>query len=135
MLDAYYAHAKKTTLRSQLDNAHVLLKQYLILKATRVWGAGQSRASLKVYDMGCGKGIDLFHWNAVHQHVRPIRFYLGTDYDHTHLVRHKGACYQYLLGGRQARRGEWTQWPRGRTRSRATALTRCLRRRMRAARW
>ena len=114
VLDAYYAHAKKTTLRSQLDNAHVLLKQYLILKATRVWGAGQSRASLKVYDMGCGKGIDLFHWNAVHQHVRPIRFYLGTDYDHTHLVRHKGACYQYLLGGRQGPpRGNGHSAPRG----------------------
>lgn len=113
-LDAYYAHAKKTVLRSQLDNAHVLLKQYLILKATRVWGAGQARTSLKVYDMGCGKGIDLFHWNAVHQHVHPIRFYLGTDYDHTHLVRHKGACYQYLLGGRQGPpRGTGHRGPRG----------------------
>lgn len=122
-LDAYYAHTKKTVgLRSQMDDAHLQLKQHLILKAARTWSmvaSGQTAydtASLKVYDMGCGKGTDLFHWNAVHQHVRPIRFYLGTDYDHSHLVRHKGACYQYLLGGRQGPpRGNGHSAPRGLT--------------------
>ena len=116
-VDVYYAHVKKTAMRSQVDNAHVLLKQYVILKATRVWGASHARAALKVYDLGCGKGTDLFHWNAVHQHVRPIRFYLGTDYDHTNLVRHHdGACYRYLLGGRHGPpRGNGHSAPRGLT--------------------
>ena len=103
---------------SAASSTRVLLKRCLILKATRVWGAGQSRASLKAYDMGCGKGIDLERRASKYARFGST----WVDYDRTHLVRQ--GRVQYLLGGRQGPpRGNGHSAPWSSTRSRGTALT------------
>lgn len=103
-MKAYYT-TNRTTNRttkqhySQLDNAHQLLKQHLLFVSSRAWAEKAKQAPLKVYEMGCGKGTDLSHWKYIHQHIRQVGFFLGTDYDVDGLVRHdKGACFRYLTG-------------------------------------
>jgi SAM-dependent methyltransferase len=94
----YYTSHKQSRAFSQLDNIHLLLKQHVILYASRVWSVMEPRARLSVFEVGCGKGTDLFHWNYVHKHLRAIAFYLGTDYDKSGLMRYRGAYYNYLCG-------------------------------------
>lgn len=115
VLDAYYVHTKKKTgIVSQMDNVHLLIKQHLILKGTRSWSHLHGENDLlKVFDIGCGKGTDLFHWAFAHKHIHTIHFYMGTDYDQSHLVRHNGACYRYLLGGKQNANRHNTSTSRG----------------------
>ena len=71
VLDAYYVHTKKKTgIVSQMDNVHLLIKQHLILKGTRSWSHLHGENDLlKVFDIGCGKGTDLFHWAFAHKHI------------------------------------------------------------------
>ena len=51
-----------------------------------------------MYEVGCGRGTDLFHWDYVHKNVRAVAFYMGTDFDKAGLVRHDGAYFRYLRG-------------------------------------
>lgn len=99
VLQAYYTTKKQSNGISQLDSIHLLMKQYLILKTSQVLAEQDSSSKLSVYEVGCGKGTDLFHWNYVHEKIRSISFFLGTDYDANGLVRHDGAYYRYLQGG------------------------------------
>ena len=94
----YYTIKRQSDAISQLDNVHLLLKQHLVLFASRVWATLEPRARLSVYEVGCGKGTDLFHWNYVHKHIRALAFYMGTDYDKSGLMRHDGAYYRYIRG-------------------------------------
>jgi len=96
ILRAYYGDRGKSCL---VDRIHQLIKQHLILKSAKAVASEDPRKQLKVFEMGCGRGTDLFHWNYVHQHVRRIRFYLGTDYDVHWLVCAEGAIESYLQGG------------------------------------
>ena len=102
-LVAYYAMRKQNYAISQLDSIHLLLKQHLILFTSRVWSTHVSRGKMKVFEVGCGKGTDLFHWDYVHKNVRTISFYFGTDNDKSGLMRHDGAYYRYLQGNRHNR--------------------------------
>ena len=98
LTSSYYQTNKQVQAFSQVDNIHLLLKQHLILKSSKVLSNMDQSARLKVYEVGCGKGTDLFHWNFVHKHIREIVFYMGTDYDKNGLIRHDGAYYRYLRG-------------------------------------
>ena len=100
ILKAYYSVKKQSSGFSQLDNIHLLMKQYLILKTSQILARQDNSSKLSVYEVGCGKGTDLFHWNYVHDTIRSLSFFLGTDYDANGLVRHQdGAYYRYLQGG------------------------------------
>ena len=107
-LRAYYRdHNRLGT--TQIDIVHQLLKQHVILKATRSWAKHNTSTGLKVYEVGCGKGTDLFHWNYVHDNVRAVAFYLGTDYDESGLLRGgTGAYHRYLQGGKRTNRSQPT---------------------------
>ena len=96
ILRSYYGDRGKSCL---VDRIHQLIKQHLILKSAKAVADEDPRRQLKVYEMGCGRGTDLFHWNYVHQHIRNIRFYLGTDYDVHWLICAEGAVESYLQGG------------------------------------
>ena len=99
VLQAYYTMKKQSSGFSQLDSIHLLMKQYLILKVSHILANVDTSSKLNVYEVGCGKGTDLFHWNYVHENIRSLSFFLGTDYDANGLVRHDGAYYRYLQGG------------------------------------
>lgn len=82
-----------------VDNVHLLLKQYLLFRTAKAYADEDPRKRLTVFEMGCGRGTDLFHWNYIHEHIRPITFYLGTDYDAHGLYRSRdGAVESYLQG-------------------------------------
>ena len=98
VLASYYTMQKQSTATSQLDNIHLLLKQHLLLRTTKVWATMEPRSKLSVLEVGCGKGTDLFHWNYVHHNIREMAFFMGTDYDKSGLMRHDGAYYRYLRG-------------------------------------
>ena len=102
-LVSYYKMRKQNAAFSQLDNIHLLLKQHVIFCVSRVWSTIESRGKLKVFEVACGKGSDLFHWNYVHTNIRSISFYLGTDYDKSGLVRYDGAYHRYLRGNNNQR--------------------------------
>lgn len=97
---AYYGERGGGGKTNLVDRIHLLLKQFLILRVSKLYADEDPRKHLKVFEMGCGRGTDLFHWNYVHEHIRPIRFYLGTDYDAQWLVCESGAVESYLHGGR-----------------------------------
>lgn len=86
-LYAYYGAQQQDRGQGQVkrinfvDNIHLLLKQYLLLRTAKVYADEDPRKRLTVFEMGCGRGTDLFHWNYIHENIRPITFYLGTDYD------------------------------------------------------
>lgn len=97
-LRAYYSERGGGGRSNIVDRIHHLLKQYLIFRVAQVYADDDPRRELTVYEMGCGRGTDLFHWHYVHEHIRTIRFYLGTDYDAQWLVCAEGAVERYLQG-------------------------------------
>ena len=95
-LYAYYGNRQDKN--NFVDSIHLLLKQYLLFRAAKLYAEEDPRKPLTVFEMGCGKGTDLFHWNYIHEHIRAIQFYLGTDYDVHGLHRKGGAIERYLQG-------------------------------------
>ena len=99
VLRAYYGDRGGGGKTCLVDRIHQLLKQYLIFVSAKAYANEDPRKLLKVFEMGCGRGTDLWHWNYVHENIRPIQFYLGTDYDVHWLVCADGAIENYLQGG------------------------------------